>query len=324
MNTQVRIAAVDEAGEGQRLDNFLARQCGGVPKSHLYRLIRQGQVRINGRRCRPESKLAVGDQVRIPPMAGVARPAAPRSEMYQRTAARLATRLPIVHEDDDLVVIDKPAGTAVHGGSGVSSGVIEQLRALRPEARFLELVHRLDRDTSGLLMVARRRSTLRALHEALRERRVRKQYLAVVLGEVPPGRQTVRLALSRTLNADGERRVRVDPEGLAAVTHVQCLTTGRLDGIGAVSLVRVGLETGRTHQIRVHMAAGGHPLLGDVKYGDFAVNRVLERLGFGRLFLHAAELSFVHPRDGLRLDLKASLPEAFVALFTRAGLRAEA
>ncbi|MEZ5651909.1 MAG: RluA family pseudouridine synthase [Burkholderiaceae bacterium] len=319
---QVRQVAIEEAAEGQRLDNFLARLCGGVPKSHLYRLIRQGQVRVNGRRAKPESKLAYGDLVRVPPVVGVgALPSAP-SPMYQRTAARLARRLAVVYEDDGLLVVDKPAGTAVHGGSGVTSGAIEQLRALHPQARFLELVHRLDRDTSGLLMVARRRSVLRDLHEALRLRRIRKRYLAVVLGEVPARWQTVRLPLSRTLTVDGERRVRPDPDGLSAVTHVRGLGNGVLRGVGPVSLVGVRLETGRTHQIRVHMACIGHPLLGDVKYGDFAKNRLAAAAGHGRLFLHAARLGLRHPREDRELELEAALPEEFVTVLAQAGIDA--
>ncbi|MEZ5661190.1 MAG: RluA family pseudouridine synthase, partial [Burkholderiaceae bacterium] len=275
---------------------------------------------INGRRAKPETKLTLGDQVRVPPVSGLTQPARAPSAMYQRTAARLAQRLVVVYADDGLLVLDKPAGVAVHGGSGVASGAIEQLRALHPQARFLELVHRLDRDTSGLLMVARRRSVLRTLHEALRLRRVRKQYLAVVAGQLPTRSRTIREPLSRTLTVDGERRVRVDAQGQAAVTHVRGLGSGTLPGVGSVSLVGIRLETGRTHQIRVHMASIGHPLIGDVKYGDFGLNRLANERGHGRLFLHAAELSFEHPQSGERLTVAAPLPEAFAGLLAQAGI----
>lgn len=315
---QVRLLEADESAEGQRLDNYLARVCKGVPKSHLYRLIRRGQVRVNGRRSTPDGKLAVGDKIRIPPMR-TATTDTGHSEMYRQAASRLGRRLPIVFEDEAMIVIDKPAGTAVHGGSGVSSGVIERIRAARADLRYLELVHRLDRDTSGLLMVAVRRSALRTLHADLREHRIRKVYLAIVRGRVSASPATIRLPLHRTLGPDGERRVVVDPQGMEAVTHVRGVAHGTLEGVGPVSLVRIRLQTGRTHQIRVHLSASGHPLLGDPKYGDFALNRELARMGFDRLFLHAAELELRHPLDGRPLRFEAPWPEAFGRLLSAAG-----
>jgi 23S rRNA pseudouridine955/2504/2580 synthase len=291
----VRRAKVDEAGAGQRLDNYLMRQLKGVPRSHVYRVIRDGQVRVNGRRGEATLRLGIGDEVRIPPVrtANGTRSAPPVQE----------SELPIVFEDDALLVVDKPAGMAVHGGSGVSFGVIERLRSARRDAPLLELVHRLDRDTSGLLVVAKKRAALVALHRDWREGAIRKRYLALVKGTVPPGTRTVDLALRKYLTREGERRVSVDQEGRASVTVIEAVASS-----SQASLVRAELLTGRTHQIRVHLAHIGHPILGDDKYGDFALNKAVAKRGLKRMFLHAAELSLRHPVQGGELTLRSALP----------------
>jgi len=305
------LAVDDEAGAGQRLDNFLVRHCKGVPKSHLYQLVRSGQVRVNGKRCRPDDRLAAGDTVRVPPIVlggagaaagGEGRPDAPAAEF------------PILFEDDALLVVDKPEGVAVHGGSGVAHGVIERLRAARPDARFLELAHRLDRETSGVLMLAKRRAALVALHGQLRERVTDKRYVAIVAGRWPLRTKTVQAPLHRYLTADGERRVRVQAGGQEAVSRVTGLRHADVAGLGVFSLVEVKIETGRTHQIRVHLAHAGFPIAGDAKYGDFELNKALHKLGHKRMFLHAFMISIQHPIGGRPMTLAAPVPAAFDAL----------
>ncbi len=299
-----RLVEVGEEHAGQRLDNFLLRLCKGVPKSHIYKAIRGGQVRVNKGRVQADYRVASGDTVRVPPLR-LPDPGAPRPVP--------AAEFPVVHEDEALLVIDKPAGVAVHGGSGVSFGVIEQLRAARPEARFLELVHRLDRDTSGLLMVAKKRSALLALHAMLREGGGRKHYYALVEGDWVNDRQHIRLPLTKWTTASGERRVRVDREnGQAAHTIV---TLQRR--YGSYSLLDAELRTGRTHQIRVHLAASGFPIVGDDKYGTDEVRQRFARQGFGRMFLHAHRLSLPHPLTGELLQLEAALPAACRELLDR-------
>ncbi|HUH39646.1 MAG TPA: RluA family pseudouridine synthase [Castellaniella sp.] len=296
----VRFVTIGAEHAGQRVDNFLLRECKGVPKSHLYKAIRSGEVRINKGRCGAETRLAEGDLLRIPPLrmpeAGT-RPAAPPAVF------------PVVHEDRDLLVIDKPAGVAVHGGSGISFGVIEQLRAAHPDERFLELAHRLDRETSGLLMIARSRKALLGLHDMMRESAGRKHYLALVVGDWVNDRQHIRLPLLKFLTPSGERRVKVDAQGRAAHTIV---TLQRR--YGRYSLVGAELRSGRTHQIRVHLAASGHPIAGDEKYGPDAVRDALMAQGFRRMFLHAHRLELVHPVSGEALSLEAPLPPACQAL----------
>lgn len=296
----VRHEKVDEGSAGQRIDNFLLRICKGVPKSHVYRILRSGEVRVNGGRVAPTYKLRDGDDVRIPPvrMASQESPApVPAGEP-----------LPVVYEDGDLLVVDKPAGLAVHGGSGVSFGVIEQLRRQRPEARFLELVHRLDRETSGLLIVAKRRSALTALHDMMREGRVEKRYLTLVSGRWLNPLQHIKAALHKYLTPEGERRVSVHRDGKPAHSIVRLQRRWQ-----SASLVEVELKTGRTHQIRVHLTHQGFPLCGDDKYGDFALNKQLERLGLKRMFLHAARLCFRHPLTDRALVLEAPLPQELAA-----------
>jgi len=285
---------VGEESESQRLDNFLLRHLKGVPKSHVYRVVRSGEVRVNSGRVKPDYRVRIGDKVRVPPIRIAA------------AAARAPAKpfgLPILHEDPSLLVVDKPFGVAVHGGSGVSFGVIEMLRASRPEAKLLELAHRLDRDTSGLLVIAKKRGALVELHRMLREGEVEKIYVAVVKGVPETTHFDITEPLHKYVNAKGERRVAVKQGGLSAVTRIKLLAKGI-----NISFLQLRLMTGRTHQIRVHLAHAGFPVLGDDKYGDFEFNRALARQGVKRLFLHARRLAFRHPVDGSRVALASALP----------------
>lgn len=291
---QVRRETIDEASDGQRIDNYLSRVSKGVPKSHVYRILRSGEVRVNGGRVGPSYKLKLGDEVRIPPL---------RVTTGAHSAAVPPGRpLPVVYEDEALLVVDKPAGKAVHGGSGVSFGVIEQLRSQRPEARMLELAHRLDRETSGLLIVAKKRSALKMLHDMMRAGKVEKHYLTLVHGKWQNPLQHVKFSLHKYLTEEGERRVRVADDGKPSHSIVRLQRR-----CGEYSLLDVELKTGRTHQIRVHLAHLGFPLCGDDKYGDFALNKKLESEGLKRMFLHAERLVFEHPLTGEQLALRAPL-----------------
>ena len=283
---------------GQRLDNFLFRQLKGVPKSRIYRMLREGEVRVSGRRSKPEYKLADGDVVRIPPVRVAEREAPPPLGEFSES---LLER--IIYRDDALLVIDKPSGQAVHGGSGVSLGIIEQLRQELPQARFLELAHRLDKETSGVLILALKRSALVEIHRMLRAGEMKKRYLALATGRWRDPVRHVKLPLQRYLNEDGERRVAVDDEGQRAHTIFRLVT--RYEDF---SLLEAELKTGRTHQIRVHLAALGHAIAADDKYGDAAVNRGVRKLGLRRMFLHAAKLEMTHPLSGEPLMLEAPLP----------------
>ena len=304
----VRHLTVDEESDGQRLDNFLMRHLKGVPKTHIYRVIRSGEVRRNKARASADERVAAGDVLRIPPIRLSAR----IEEKAERPAP--AREFPVVHEDEGLLAIDKPAGVAVHGGSGVSFGVIEQLRQSRPTARLLELVHRLDRETSGLLLIAKKKSVLKALQDQFRERETGKTYLALVLGDWPAARKVIDVPLHKYLLADGERRVRVtsadDPDGMRAITLVKVARrwASSPGGGGPLSLLEVTIKTGRTHQIRVHLASAGHPIAGDDKYGDFERNRELARHGLKRMFLHAWRLRLTHPQNQSPLQLQTELP----------------
>lgn len=318
---QVRI---EDDRAGQRLDNFVVGLCKGVPKSHVYQLIRSGQLRVNGGRRSADYRLQGGDIVRVPPvrMSSVAAQDPAASGQAQRARAALARRLPVLYEDEAIVVIDKPESVAVHGGSGVSSGVIEQLRAARPGERFLELAHRIDRDTSGVLVVARKRSALLALQAQWRERAPDKRYLAIVAGRWPLRSKTLAFPLLRRAAPNGDRRVSVNAQGQEAITRVRGLAQFELDGIGAFSLVEAAIETGRTHQIRVHMNHAGFPIAGDDKYGDFTRNRALSARGLRRMYLHAASLRIRHPETGRALVLEAPIPVSFAALLEAGGARA--
>jgi 23S rRNA pseudouridine955/2504/2580 synthase len=296
--TGVRQVTISQEYDGQRLDNFLMRELKGVPRTLVYRIIRKGEVRVNRGRVQPSHKLSAGDVVRVPPVRAAV-PGQPPSESYARRVLGH-----ILLEDDRLMVVDKPSGMASHGGSGVSFGLIELMRAARPELPYLELVHRLDRDTSGCMILAKRRSALRALHEQLREGRVDKHYLALVKGHWDYGTRRVELALATHTRQGGERHVTVDASGKYALSIFRPVQTSR-----AASLVEVKIGTGRTHQIRVHAAAMEHPIAADPKYGDEAWNKEIALLGLKRLFLHATAVSFDHPKTGESVLVNAPLPD---------------
>jgi len=300
----VKTLMVDEESAGQRLDNYLLRHLKGVPKTHVYRIIRTGEVRINKGRVNADTRVQTGDMVRLPPVrvatVDASAPVAPGREF------------PVLMEDEQMMAIDKPSGVAVHGGSGVSFGVIEQLRQARPGARMLELVHRLDRDTSGVLLIAKKRSALTRLQDQFRDRETGKTYMALVKGQWPSNKKVIDLPLQRYLIAngagEGERRVRIahkdDANAQRAITLVR---VSRL--VGDYSLLEVTIKTGRTHQIRVHLASQGYPIVGDDKYGDFELNKRLAALGMKRMFLHAWRLQFLHPQTGRTETVEAALPD---------------
>jgi 23S rRNA pseudouridine955/2504/2580 synthase len=298
--SKVSFLTVDPEEAGQRLDNYLIKHLKGAPKALIYRIVRSGEVRVNKGRSDVTYRVVGGDLIRIPPI----RLGEPEPGREQAARVIKGPALPIVFEDEAMLVVDKPAGLAVHGGSGVSFGVIEQLRAQRPEAKFLELVHRLDRETSGVLLLAKKRSALLALHEMLRDDRgMDKRYLALVQGRFPDQRRHVKFKLHKYTTADGERRVAVSPEGQDSHTILNCRAR-----FADATLLECELKTGRTHQIRVHCAQSGFPILGDDKYGDFALNKQLPRMGLKRMFLHAWRLSLKHPLDGTPMVLEAPLP----------------
>jgi len=319
----VKCLVVDEESAGQRLDNFLMRHLKGVPKTHVYRIIRSGEVRINKGRAAADTRVEKDDQVRVPPVRI-------SEKVFEKAANPAPSReFPLLMEDDSLMAIDKPSGVAVHGGSGVSFGVIEQLRQARPQAKLLELVHRLDRDTSGILLVAKKRSALKHLQEQFRERETGKTYLALVKGDWPAKLKVIDQPLHKFLlpgkdGQEGERRVRVtttqDPDGMRSITLVK--VAQRLPG---ACLLEVTIKTGRTHQIRVHLSAQGHPIAGDDKYGDFDWNRQLLKPSSGhglrRMFLHAWRLQFSHPVTAERVALQADLPPELKAYLDHAQLK---
>lgn len=286
---KVRVINVGPAHDGQRIDNFLATELKGVPKSHIYRILRRGEVRVNKGRIQPKYRLRAGDVVRVPPVRVA----------EKETAARPGSRLigqiegAILYEDDALLVLNKPAGTAVHGGSGQSWGIIELLRAARPDAPFLELVHRVDKETSGCLLIAKKRSALRALHALFREHRIEKEYLTLLQGPWVGGAKTIRSRLRKNVLQSGERMVRSDEDGKEAESVFA--PAGRFR---CGSLMQVRIKTGRTHQIRVQAAEMGRPVAGDAKYGDSEFNRVMKGYGLKRLFLHARSLAFAMPATG--------------------------
>ena len=317
------LLTVDENADGQRLDNFLLRQLKGVPKTHVYRIIRSGEVRVNKGRAQADSRVVTGDVVRIPPIR-VSEKMAEKASLGALSSTP-AREFPILWEDEHLLAIDKPAGVAVHGGSGVSFGVIEQLRRARPQAKFLELVHRLDRETSGILLVAKKRSALLQLQDQFRGRETGKTYLALVVGKWPANKKVLDKPLVKFLLPgkdgltrqgglgvqDGERRVKVtgkdDPLGMKSVTLVKVAQRMERHGTDFTQL-EVTIKTGRTHQIRVHLASEACPIAGDDKYGNFDINKALQKQGLKRMYLHAWRLQFTHPATGERCELNAELP----------------
>ncbi|WP_293406836.1 RluA family pseudouridine synthase [Polaromonas sp.] len=330
MAAQATFVTVDEDYAGQRLDNFLIRQLKGVPKTHVYRIIRSGEVRVNKGRAQADTRVEAGDVVRLPPVRTSERAEQKAQAMAQEVARHGASstvggyapaaEFPILFEDDFVLAIDKPAGVAVHGGSGVSFGVIEQLRMARPESDFLELVHRLDRETSGVLLIAKKRMALKLLQEQFRERETDKIYLALVGGDWAPNKRVIDKALHKYLLENGERRVKVvaneHPDGMRSVTLVKvkaAIPASPAAPSTPFTLLEVTIKTGRTHQIRVHLANEGHPIAGDDKYGDFELNKALQKTVAGapslkRMFLHAWSLKFNHPKLRKVVHLHAPLP----------------
>lgn len=308
INQGVRFLTVTEDEAGQRVDNYLTAKLKGVPKSLIYRILRKGEVRVNKGRVKPEYKLQRDDSVRVPPLRVAEKAQAPVSKKLNQVA-RLEKQ--IIFEDDCLLVLNKPSGLAVHGGSGLNFGVIEALRALRPEARFLELVHRLDRDTSGILLVAKKRSALRDLHRQLREKTVQKDYLALVRGQWQSHCKTINAPLLKNELAGGERIVRVDEQGKPSETRFSIE-----ERYAGATLIKASPVTGRTHQIRVHSQYAGHPIALDNKYGDKDFDQKMTALGLNRLFLHAYAIRFEHPKLAETLRLTAALDESLKALLT--------
>lgn len=298
-NPSVQLIPISEDEAGQRIDNFLLKILKGVPKSMIYRIVRKGEVRVNKKRIKPEYKLLAGDEVRVPPVRVAERDEIQVSAKLDKVAALTDC---ILYEDDHLLILNKPSGTAVHGGSGLSFGVIEGLRALRPEARFLELVHRLDRDTSGVLLVAKKRSALRSLHEQLRMKGMQKDYLALVRGEWQSHCKVVQAPLLKNILQSGERIVRVNAEGKPSETRFKIEERYEF-----ATLVKASPVTGRTHQIRVHAQYAGHPIAFDDRYGDREFDGQLAGTGLNRLFLHAAALRFEHPGTGETMRIEAPL-----------------
>jgi 23S rRNA pseudouridine955/2504/2580 synthase len=298
-----QLLTISEGDVGQRIDNFLLKKCKGVPKSHVYQILRSGQVRVNKGRIDQLYRLKLNDIVRIPPL-----------RMAEKNSGTEFNRAPkaeftILFEDASLLIIDKPSGVAVHGGSGISYGVIEQLRASRPDEKFLELVHRLDRETSGVLLLAKKRSALTNLHEQMRDGLTDKRYLTLIRGDWTNKRQHIKLPLHKFTAADGERRVKVQADGMASHTIFTFLRK-----YGEFTLLEAELKTGRTHQIRVHLSASGFAIAGDDKYGDFALNRLLlksegRRAVLKRMFLHAHQITFKHPVTSKEMTVKSALPE---------------
>ncbi|MCK5829535.1 MAG: 23S rRNA pseudouridine(955/2504/2580) synthase RluC [Methylococcales bacterium] len=295
---KVQLVEITEENSGQRIDNFLITKLKGVPKTRVYRIIRKGEVRVNKGRINNKYRLIVGDVVRIPPV----RVAVREKEIDLQPTLKFSLEQEVIYEDDVLIVLNKPSGFAVHGGSGISSGVIEALRALRPEARFLELAHRLDKDTSGCLLVAKKRSALKFFHELFRGDGVKKIYLALLVGQWDKKKELVSAPLLKSTGKGGERMVKVSKAGKSAETSFR-----RLKKYKEFTLVEASPKTGRTHQIRVHSAWLGHPIVADTRYGDVSVNMDLKKKGYKRLFLHAEQLQFSHPVTGELMNFKAPL-----------------
>lgn len=305
------VLEIDENSQDQRIDNFLVKVCKGVPKAHLFRIIRSGEVRVNSKRVEAKHKLAMGDKVRVPPIKTnldqtLASNSSAEGQSVQRFN-RAGEDIPVLFEDDHLLVVNKPSGTAVHGGSGVSLGIIEQMRLLARYSSYqLELVHRIDRETSGVLIIAKKRSVLRALQEQLRNRSWKKYYQTLVLGQWPKTLARVELSLSKVQAGENEKKVFVDPAGDKAITlfkPIQRFKSPNSD----FTLLQAQILTGRTHQIRVHTSASGYPIAGDDRYGDFAINKNLARSGLKRMFLHAARIQLVHPATNETIVLEAPL-----------------
>ncbi len=314
--TAVRRVRAGAASEGQRLDNFLLRELAGVPRSRVYRLLRRGEVRVNGKRKQADYRLSADDEIRLPPVRDL--PEREAGSVGIPDGLRATLQAAIVHEDERVLVINKPAGLAAHGGSGLAFGLIEVLRSMRP-GESLELAHRLDRETSGCLLVARTRAALRSLHALLREGAVEKHYAALVAGRWRLGRKTIDAPVLTNARQGGERVVRVHRAGKIAVSVFD--PVAYFDHVA--TRMDVAIQTGRTHQIRVHAAFAGHPVAGDEKYGDRECNARLRSLGLRRMFLHASSVTFRWPEDGRRFRIEAPLPDDLQALLARLSRRAD-
>lgn len=312
------LITVTDEDAGQRLDNFLIRICKGVPKSHLYRIVRSGELRVNKGRVDVQYRLQAGDIVRLPPIRLSASASGGQGQEQGATRAPVID-MPILYEDEHLLIVNKPAGVAVHGGSGVAHGVIERLRATRAASDphgLLELVHRLDRDTSGALVIAKKRSALRGLQEQIRNRVWIKRYSCLVYGSWPNTLKKIDLPLIKTDGPNGEKKVYVHPDGQASTTLFKILAAFEHPELGEATLMEARLVTGRTHQIRVHTSAKGHGILGDERYGQFALNRQWQKIGLNRMFLHARSLELPHPATGEPLSVQAPLPDILGAVLT--------
>ncbi|CAH7050091.1 23S rRNA pseudouridine(955/2504/2580) synthase [Vibrio chagasii] len=297
IRTQVQFVDIDEDMAGQRIDNFLRNQLKNIPKSMIYRIVRKGEVRVNKKRIKAEYKLKAGDLVRIPPVTIEEKV----EENVPSTKLNKVSELEqcIIYEDDHMLILNKPSGTAVHGGSGLKFGAIEALRALRPEARFLELVHRIDRDTSGILLVAKKRSALRHLQAQFREKTVQKYYFALVMGE---WKNSCKMVNAPLLKNEVNSIVRVNPNGKASETRFKVL-----EKFKDATLIQASPITGRTHQIRVHTQYTGHPIAWDDRYGDRRFDAYTGKVGLDRLFLHAANIKFTHPGSEEKMDISAPM-----------------
>lgn len=309
INQAVKMLTISEDEAGQRIDNYLIANLKGVPKSLVYRILRKGEVRVNKGRVKPEYKLQLDDVVRVPPVRVSSKAQVPISTKLNKVSQ---LEQQILFEDDCLLILNKPSGIAVHGGSGLSFGVIEALRSLRPEARFLELVHRLDRDTSGILLVAKKRSALRSLHEQLRQKTVQKDYLALVRGQWQSHCKVVKAPLLKNELSSGERIVRVSEQGKPSETLFSIE-----ERYHNATLVKASPITGRTHQIRVHSQYAGHPIALDDKYGDTQFDQQITALGLNRLFLHAFSIRFEHPKTGEILRVNAPLQQEMKAILKK-------
>ncbi|MEZ9474606.1 23S rRNA pseudouridine(955/2504/2580) synthase RluC [Vibrio splendidus] len=309
IRTQVQFVDIDEDMAGQRIDNFLRNQLKNIPKSMIYRIVRKGEVRVNKKRIKAEYKLKAGDLVRIPPVTIEEK----TEENVPSTKLNKVSELEqcIIYEDDHMLILNKPSGTAVHGGSGLKFGAIEALRALRPDARFLELVHRIDRDTSGILLIAKKRSALRHLQAQFREKTVQKYYFALVMGEWKNSCKVVNAPL---LKNEVNSIVRVNPNGKASETRFKVL-----EKFQDATLVQASPITGRTHQIRVHAQYTGHPIAWDDRYGDRRFDAYTGKVGLNRLFLHAANIKFTHPGSEEKMDISAPMEKRLERALT--GLR---
>lgn len=305
--SSVSLITISEEEEGQRLDNFLLKWAKGVPKSHIYRIIRSGEVRVNKKRALVTTRIAQGDVLRIPPMRIALPEVISHNVKIEFSANKISDQMEVLFEDPYLLIVNKPSGLAVHGGSGVSLGLIEAFRVARPQLKFLELIHRLDRDTSGVLLLAKKRSALTHLHEQMRMGQVDKRYMLVAHGQFQGGHghTALKFPLHKYVLPNGERRVRVDPYGQESFTMIKSLGKTHLEQCFVAEAI---LKTGRTHQIRVHLEHIGHPILGDDKYGNGELDK---KVGAKRLMLHAFRVVFVHPVTQEKMQIQAPLPAGF-------------